>query len=164
MKHVLAFLVLVSLAIVSCKKDETTAPVVDTRTPFKMTVYGSGAPPPPSRSCGTGFTPLGSTGACYEPTLGRFTITQSHCTNMTTGVTLDGAAVMVDENGDTLRGTYSNQILPGAPPVLFFNGKAIHTGGSGKFRGATGEGDVIGTLNVVTGAATVHIDGWIQLK
>jgi hypothetical protein len=83
---------------------------------------------------------------------------------MTTGVTLDGAAVMIAENGDTLKGTYTNQILPGAPPTFFFNGKSIIAGGSGKFAGATGEGDVIGTLNVTTGEATVHIDGWIQLK
>jgi hypothetical protein len=163
MKHVLALLILASLAIVSCKKDETTAPV-ETKTPFSMIVYGIGAPPPPSRSCGTGFTSLGSTGECYEPTLGRFTVIQSHCANLATGVIVDGTAVLIAANGDTLRGTYSNQIIPGAPPTLFFTGKSYYNGGTGKYAGATGEGDVQGTLNVTTGAATVHIDGWIQLK
>lgn len=171
MKHLIALLVLASLAIVGCSDKTSQEPVsalsndtplpLGKATPFKMRVSVVGFP------TGTRCAPLltvVSTGSGNATQLGRFTIVQSHCVNPATFAFTDGEATMTAANGDLLYGTYSGQLIPIAPPVFEILGRFSHAGGTGRFANATGEGVATGTLNFATGEAVLELDGWIERR
>jgi hypothetical protein len=120
MKHLIALLVLASLAIVGCADNSSQDPVsaqsIDTPQGsdvpqslekrgirFQMTVVGIGAPPPPFVQCsGDDGIALSATGTVQSRQLGRFTVVQGHCFNQATGLTTKGKAVMTDPRGKKL--------------------------------------------------------------
>ena len=178
MKHLIALLVLASMAIVGCSDKGSQEPVsalsndtpmpLGKRTPMKMRVTGIGTPPNFSGRCAPAPT-VEMTGTGNGTQLGRFLDVQSHCVS---GPNVDGSfdfyngeSTITAANGDELRSTYSGKLWPTTtPPIYRIDGHAILVGGTGRFANATGEQVATGTLNFATGEATLELDGWIERR
>ena len=76
--------------------------------------------------------------------LGRYTITNSHCLDPSTGEFTNGAFTKTAANGDQLFGTYHGQTLPDNTLV----GSLAFTGGTGRFADATGNTTMRGRLTI----------------
>jgi hypothetical protein len=177
MKHLIALLVLASMAIIGCSDKSSQEPVsalsnetllpLGKRTPMKIRLVGVGAPPDFAGRCAPAPTiNLTSTGNGTQ--LGRFTDVQSHCVS---GPNIDGSfdfyngvSTITTANGDLLYSTYSGKLWPVAGPVYRIDGLDILVGGTGRFINATGEQIVTGTTNLATGAAELELDGWIERR
>jgi hypothetical protein len=81
--------------------------------------------------------------------IGRYTITNSHCVDPSTGALTGGTFLKTAANGDQLFGTYVGTAIVIQPPspVAIFNvsGTVTFTGGTGRFAGATGTTNMAGT-------------------
>jgi hypothetical protein len=176
MKYLIVLLVFASLAIIGCADNSSQEPVsslsndsplpLGKRTPMKIRLVGIGAPPDFAGRCAPAPTiNLTSTGNGTQ--LGRFTDVQSHCVS---GPNVDGSfdffngvSIITTANGDELRSTYSGKLWPTTTPAVYrIDGYDILVGGTGRFTNATGEQVVTGTTNLVTGEATLELDGWIE--
>ena len=95
-----------------------------------------------------------STGTGRISHLGRVTWTTEHCFQLATGTFGDADLVITAANGDKLFGTYDGY-MTGATT---FAETLIITGGTGRFSGATGTIDEVGSLDLATGY--MQIDGY----
>ncbi|NNL12877.1 MAG: hypothetical protein HKO82_04230 [Acidimicrobiia bacterium] len=97
--------------------------------------------------------------------LGRFVATAQHCSNVDTGLYMDGRLTIEAANGDELVGTYTNgySVPDAIPPteVAFFDEFSFTDGGTGRFTFASGGGAETGTFNFGTGDFTVEMTGRI---
>jgi hypothetical protein len=96
--------------------------------------------------------------------LGDFTYRQTHClASPPPTIFYDGRFEWTFENGDVLRGVYEGEVTGGPPPFDIFGAYTI-TGGTGRFRHATGAFTNIGTLAFVEGRPTVEgvFEGFID--
>ncbi len=82
--------------------------------------------------------------------IGKYTIVNSHCVDPSTGALTVGRFVKTTANGDQLFGSYvgtATLVQPPAPIGIFqVSGTVTFTGGTGRFDGATGTSDMVGTL------------------
>ena len=89
--------------------------------------------------------------------MGRVSWTGEHCTQLFAGTFGDADVVITAANGDKLYGTYSG----------WFTGETSFAelmtilGGTGRFAGATGSVDEVGSFDPDTSALEIHGDGWI---
>ncbi len=66
-------------------------------------------------------------------------------------------------DGDELHGTHFGSFVPTATPGVFtFTGRVTFVGGTGRFADASGDGALVGRIDMGTGVATVAIDGRIS--
>jgi hypothetical protein len=65
-------------------------------------------------------------------------------------------------NGDQLDGTYRGEFVPLEPPLFSIDGQFTFDGGTGRFAGVTGGGEVTGVQNLATGEVTVSLVGTIS--
>jgi hypothetical protein len=118
------------------------------------------------------FLRFSTTGRTEFAHLGLTTLTSTHCTTVDpatlSGAFSQGVIILTAANGDTLRlaeeGTFTLTLNPaGAPP---FAGALAQshwtvTGGTGRFREATGWGTGTSTDNMLTGMQSFVLSGWI---
>jgi hypothetical protein len=97
--------------------------------------------------------PVALVGTGHATHMGRFTETQTHCVNPTTGEFSSGQFTTTGANGDAIFGTYSGHVVPTTATTGAIYGVFVITGGTGRFVGATGGGGATGTLDFVTGEA-----------
>jgi hypothetical protein len=93
--------------------------------------------------------------------LGKFTFTQQATVNTRLHIG-SGPFVFTAANGDTVFGTTSGNDKLTAPNVLTIVQKAIVTGGTGRFAGATGSFTDIRSRNLVTGVVIGSFEGTIS--
>ena len=98
--------------------------------------------------------------------LGRFTSVQSHCIDPEGSDPLgftDGFYTFTAANGDAIFGSYSGRLVPtDAPGVFGLSGHFTIAGGTGRFEDASGDGSASGLVNLVTGEASVFLQGSIS--
>ncbi|CAN5887082.1 hypothetical protein BH24GEM1_BH24GEM1_20590 [soil metagenome] len=111
------------------------------QVPFKEDYTATGTITP-AASCGGGTLRVALEGAGTATHIGRYTITNSHCLDLTTGAFTGGVFVKTAANGDQLFGTYSgigSIIVPPEPVGRFaIQGTLEFTGGTGRFAGTSG--------------------------
>ena len=75
----------------------------------------------------------------------------------------DGKFMILTNNGDQIFANYGGQFVPtGAGTQYVFNGATYQiTGGTGKFKKATGGGTLTGTEDMATGQGTLQLNGQI---
>ena len=140
MKHLLMLFLLVTM--VAAAADQV--PFVAT---FTSSVPG-GIPP----GCNAAYpVPIVLAGTGQATHLGRFTETQSHCLNPSTGEFALGQFTITGANGDIVSGTYFGHVVPTSATTGAIYGVFRITGGTGRFSEATGGGVATGTLDFVTG-------------
>jgi hypothetical protein len=162
--------VLLALALAGCGTDAPTAPLPEAsaldgalasrqeapQRPIKGRCESTYAEPP---VFAFPFLRQVSVGTCQFTHLGR---TGQHTVqelNVVTGIAVS-EITFTAANGDLL---YATSIGTGTPagPITTFAGVSTITGGTGRFTTATGVMDVAGTVNTVTGDASITYDGWI---
>lgn len=98
--------------------------------------------------------------------LGRSTVSSSQTVDFTTTPpTLTGADEFTAANGDKLYATHSG--ISGAPDAagnVTFSGEYTFTGGTGKFKGASGSAEFTGTASLATNQGEFSLWGEIKLK
>lgn len=96
---------------------------------------------------------------------GRFIGNASNCTPFPIPGPVpiqDGIFDLASANGDRLFGTYEGaQAEVDAEGTAVFETAFIITGGTGRFAGASGMYDDLGSISFVTGEASATFDGWI---
>ncbi len=97
--------------------------------------------------------PISLVGTGHATHMGLFSETQTHCLSLATGEFSLGQFIINGANGETVSGTYSGLLVFTSPTTASIQGVVRITGGTGKFAGATGGGNVSGTLDLSTGEA-----------
>jgi len=123
----------------------------------------------PHPDCGPGKLKVDIQGSGQSTHMGRYTIVRRHCFNLATAAFEGGYFEQTAANGDKVWGTYSGYTAGvlefdenGNPLVILINSPWTITGGTGRFVGAEGAGDTIGTLNLQTKVSNFDMDGWIS--
>lgn len=113
-------------------------------------------------SCANGLqVVIGGSGVATH--LGRYAISVIECFDPATGA-IAGSPTFVAANGDRLLGSYLGAVSPtGDPDVIRYDEVITIDGGTGRFAGATGELDVVGFANLVTGEYRQSVTGWITV-
>lgn len=100
--------------------------------------------------------------------LGRFTGNGSNCTAFPIPGPVairHGIFDLATANGDRLLGTYEGaQAEVNAEGTAAFETAFAITGGTGRFAGATGMYEDLGSISFVTGEAVATFDGWITYQ
>jgi hypothetical protein len=99
------------------------------------------------------------TGVGEATHLGRYTLAATQDINLATGAVTNGSFTLTAANGDTVRGTYSGQALPG---LVGYTVSGPITGGTGRFAGATGFLVWRGTVDPAALTFTDEITGTIS--
>lgn len=98
--------------------------------------------------------------------MGRVTLQSTDCpTPSPTVFTFTGGRLLLTAaNGDTLHADYSGALLPtsAVSPLYSLSGSYRVTGGTGRFRGATGAGTLQGSSNILTGQSSYQASGTIR--
>ena len=127
--------------------------------PFSGTIQNVTPPGAPGGRCGPPpvltlvFTPATTTGTSN---LGAFSVTASHCVTPTPPVTRYGNGLFswAFEDGGVLEGTYSGTVtLVAGQPARTVQDYVV-TGGTGRFAGARGEFQHVGTFVFGAGGVT----------
>lgn len=117
--------------------------------PWKESYRASGTIAPGARCPAPGML-VSLAGGGTATHVGRYTIVNSHCVDLSTGALTDGTFIKTAANGDRLFGTYSGSsaiVQPPAPIGIFsVTGTLSFTGGTGRFAGATGTATMNGSL------------------
>jgi hypothetical protein len=94
--------------------------------------------------------------------LGKFTLEIPHVVDRANG-TATGSYEFTAANGDTLSADFTGQATPTATPgVLYIEETATITGGTGRFRGATGSFTVERWFDTVAGTTIGSFEGIIS--
>jgi hypothetical protein len=92
--------------------------------------------------------------------IGRYTMTAQEFINLKTLEITGGAFTISTANGDTLTGTYSGTgKLSNTPTVITYDVAGPITGGTGRFRNATGVILFLGTADLATNTFTDQVVG-----
>ena len=78
--------------------------------------------------------------------IGKYTITNSHCVDPTTGELTSGSFVKTAANGDQIFGTYAGSSEPAPGGGFRVSGRVTFNGGTGRFARATGSTNLEGAL------------------
>ncbi len=124
-----------------------------------------------SGSCETRFTPptfpvppvhrQTDTGTCTISGLGQVQVTSGQDINIGAG-TQAGARTFTAANGDELYATHAGTSMPGPPGRVNFSATLTFTGGTGRFKGATGQASARGEANMATGTSTYTLGGSVR--
>lgn len=118
----------------------------------------------PVRCPGTFLTGT-TTGQGTASHMGAVRLSASDCPTTADGVNFffsNGELTLTGANGDTLQARYQGTLLPiaGSSPVLHAISGTFHvSGGTGRFRGARGGGNLQGTQDLVTLKGLYRVDG-----
>jgi hypothetical protein len=95
---------------------------------------------------------------------GNLTTVMSHCTQSGNPLAFsDGIFTFTYGGGDEVSGTYSGALIPTETFTVFdVSGEFSITDGTGAFADATGEGNITGSLDAASGAASITLDGTIE--
>lgn len=98
--------------------------------------------------------------------LGRSTVASEQTVDFTkTPPDMTGTDVFTMANGDKLFATHSGVSgVPDAQGNVTFSGEYIFTGGTGKFKGASGSAELTGSANLATNKGEFSLRGKIKLK
>jgi hypothetical protein len=136
----------------------------DDNQPFTGTVSGTipedlGPPVPGTGGCVFNFFVPNSGNANL---LGNFTGTANFIPNLCDGSYI-GTFQWTAVNGDTISGPFLGQLIPTATQGVFYNMEtALITGGTGRFRHATGMFTLYGQVNFVTRTFVLPWQGTIS--
>ena len=117
----------------------------------------------------TSVTPQDGSHLLFEVTvsgiathLGRFTGEAQVVQNVADGSYV-GSFTWTADNGDTISGTFSGQLIPTGTPGVFENiQQSILTGGTGRFADATGGAEFLGQLDAGTLSFVYPFEGAIS--
>jgi hypothetical protein len=116
--------------------------------PWKESYRATGTIAPDAR-CPAPLLRESDAGGGTATHIGRYTITNSHCVDPSTGALTGGSFVKTAANGDQIFGTYvgtATVIQPPSPVGIFrVSGTVTFTGGTGRFAGASGTTNMAGT-------------------
>lgn len=98
--------------------------------------------------------------------LGRSTVASSQTVDFTTAPpSMTGTDEFTAANGDKLYATHSGiSGVPDAQGNVTFSGEYIFTGGTGKFKVASGSAELTGSANLATNKGEFSLRGKIKLK
>jgi hypothetical protein len=123
----------------------------------------------PGGACGADRIDVQVEGKGEATHLGQYTISRHHCFNPASAAFEDGTFEQTAANGDKIFGTYSGFVAgvvevddQGNPQVIIINGPQLITGGTGRFAGATGKGDLYSEFNLLTHQGEFTNEGWIS--
>jgi hypothetical protein len=95
--------------------------------------------------------------------LGRYSLKGSEVINQVTFEVTDGSFTITAANGDTIFGTYAGTAAGTSDPfVITYHVTGPVTGGTGRFKGASGELTWDGIANLATGELSDVATGWIS--
>ena len=161
-----------SFVLVACSSDAPTAASsvsvasveraglqrADVERPFKgscsVTFNPPPLPPPPIHH-------QTDVGTCQLTHLGQTEFYGEQDINFATG-TQSGWRRLTAANGDELYVTHTGVSAMTAPGRVSFTAQMTIVGGTGRFAGATGSAQGIGTANLATNSTFVAIEGWIR--
>jgi hypothetical protein len=144
----------------------TTPAVAGQEVPFTGTVSGQipadlGPPVPGTGGCVFSVSLANSGNATV---LGSFTGTANFVPNLC-DLSITGTFEWVAANGDRISGPFLGQLIPTATPGVFNNVEtAVITGGTGRFKHATGIFTLYGQVNLNTGTFVLPWLGTIQIS
>jgi hypothetical protein len=144
----------------------TTPAIAGQEVLFTGTVSGQipadlGPPVPGTGGCAFSFFVSNAGNATV---LGSFTGTSTFTPNLCDG-SYTGAFNWVAANGDRLSGSFMGQNIPSGTPGVFNNFEtAVITGGTGRFKHATGIFNLYGQANFNTGAFVLPFLGTIEVS
>lgn len=161
-----------SFALAACSSDAPTAASsvsvasveradlqrADVERPFKGTCSLTFTPPPFPRP------PIHhqiDVGTCQLTHLGRTEFYGEQDINFAAG-TQSGWRRLTAANGDELYVTHTGVSAMTAPGLVGFTAQMTIVGGTGRFAGATGSSQGIGTANLATSSTFVAIEGWTR--
>jgi hypothetical protein len=95
---------------------------------------------------------------------GSLTSLLSHCAESGNPLAFsDGIFTFTYSGEDEVSGTYSGALIPTSEFTVFdVSGEFTITDGTGAFADATGGGDITGSLDAASGAASITLDGTIE--
>jgi len=130
--------------------------------PFRATYHApAGLQPVAPEVCSTEFADITSGGG-QATHLGRFTGETFSCVNLATLQVTDGRFTMAGADGSQIEGTYTLQGTPLSPTVISLEGPFTITGGTGRFAGARGGGQITGTIDLATNQLVLSFDGSVS--
>ena len=116
--------------------------------PWKESYQATGTIAPDAR-CPAPLLRESDAGGGTATHIGRYTITNSHCVDPSSGALTGGSFVKTAANGDQIFGTYvgTATVIQAPAPVGIFrvSGTVTFTGGTGRFAGASGTTNMAGT-------------------
>ena len=112
-------------------------------------------------ACAPGSVVVDIDGRGHATHLGRYLYEALECFNPATSL-YTGAFELTAANGDTIRGTYSGEVVSIVGSVAFYEQDAAITTGSGRFARASGEFHVSGEADLATGAYSQQLEGTIS--
>ena len=96
--------------------------------------------------------------------LGKFTVEVPHVVNRANSTAI-GSYHFVAANGDVLSADFTGQATPTATPgVLYIEETATITGGTGRFRGATGHFTIERLFDTIAGTTAGSFEGTLRLR
>ena len=140
-----------SRALIAAAALALAAPAYPATVAFSGTQTNDTPPPGPSPLCGVGrllisFNP-GNAISTGQSNFGAFASSQQHCLTPP-GTYDDGVFDYAFEAGDMFFGTYSGMLSPSEVEGVLNNAiELVVTGGTGRFLGATGVINGVGTLD-----------------
>lgn len=172
-----ALILAAGAANVACEAGPPTAPAIQAAQaqrgsdlPFKET-YGATGTIVPSAGCPAGTVLVSLEGGGTATHVGRYTISNSHCLDLATGVFTGGTFVKTAASGDQLVGTYAGGgtvVVAPAPPDFIgrfaVTGTLLFTGGTGRYAGASGTLEMRGTQVTDFSAAEWPTDVELDMK
>jgi hypothetical protein len=146
----LLLLLAVAVGLAACDEAAPTAPqLASTQVPITTSYRAQGTIGTAPRCEALGLLYVSLEGEGIESHVGRYSIENSHCLNPATGDFRAGLFHKVAANGDELFGTYAgtSSVIQAPAPVGIFaiRGQLVFTGGSGRFAGAGGSQEIVGT-------------------
>jgi hypothetical protein len=170
----LSALLLSSLLAAGCGQDSPTAidgldfGVEQARSaapklvPFKATYEAqAGFTPVAPEVCPTGLADVVH-GEGQATHLGRITVETFACIDLTTLQATNGRFTFASADGSHVTGSYQLQGTPQSETLLLLEGSFAITDGTRRFAGASGGGQVTGTIDFATGALVLSCDGLIS--
>lgn len=136
--------------------------------PFKESYRATGHLVDPT-GCPAGWLKFQFEGGGTATHLGRYTITNSHCVNLTSGAFVQGEFVKTVAGGDQLYGTYAGETSVITPPspcvvVLATVGNLTFTEGTGRFAEAQGNTTMTGTQRIDVCTADLQAVAELSIK
>jgi len=130
--------------------------------PFRATYRApAGLQPVSPEVCSTELADITSGGG-QATHLGRFTGETFSCVDLATLQVTDGRFTMLGADGSQITGTYTLQGTPLSPTVIRLDGPFTITGGTRRFAGATGGGQITGTIDLATNQLVLEFDGTVS--
>jgi hypothetical protein len=167
-------------ALISCDQNPPLGPVRESpvsqpsavaaagrrMVPWKESYKASGTITPGAR-CPAPLLLASLKGGGTATHVGKYTIVNSHCLNLSTGALTNGTFIKTAANGDQIFGTYTGSttiIQPPAPIGIFgVTGTLNFTGGTNRFAGATGTATMNGSLKSDFSQPTVPTDVILEM-